>query len=71
MNKPKQSFALGKNSHSLAQGFADLISSRALVAIVTQETFVGMLAMPVYYRENIMSGTQCVWNTLLSLGMED
>lgn len=41
------------------------------MAIVTQEMYVGMLAMPVYYRKNIVPGTQSVWNTLLSLEMVD
>lgn len=36
------------------------------MAIVTQETNVGMLAMPMYYRKNIMSGTQCLEHPALT-----
>lgn len=71
LNKSIQSFALGKNFHSLALGFSDLISSRALVSVVTQEMHVGMSAMPVYYRRNVMAGTPRVGNTLLLLGVVD
>lgn len=61
LNKPIQSFVLGKNSHSLALAFSDLMSLSTLVVIIIQETQCRNVGHAHVLQENNYSRYTMYW----------